>query len=179
MTLQVTPIHAAAENCFTYLATDPRTRCCAVINPLPGTIDAVNAAIDAGGLICEWVLGTGHDSKASLAARALTERHICARTAGPDGAGYQLSLADDHCVRVGHVHGRVVLQEGHASYVFDGKIFSGCCVTAHVTVGRADPLHRLQDDFSVLLHQPVEETAPMDSYQRSLGELRNSPPVII
>ena len=179
MTLQVTPIHSSLENCFTYLVTDSRTRCCAVINPLPGTLDAVNAAIAAGDLICEWILATGHDTAARRAAVELTDSHICARSAGPQGAGYQLQLSDDHCIRLGHVHGRVVLQDGYASYVFDGKIFSGCAVTAHVTAGRTDPLNRLTDDCSVLLHQPLEGRAPMDSHQRSLGEIRHSPPAII
>jgi len=179
MTLQVTPIYCSAEKCFSYLAVDSRTNCCAVINPLPGTLDAVNAAIEAGGLICEWVLATDDNASARQAATSLAQRHICARTAGPEGTGFQLSLADDHCIRLGHLHGRVALQDGHASYVFDGKIFSGCCVTAHATVGREDPLHRLQDDCRVLLHHPVEEGAPMNSYQRTLGELRDSPPVLL
>jgi len=179
MTLQVTPIFCSAEKCFSYLAVDSRTQCCAVINPLPGTVDAVNAAVAAGSLICEWILATGSGPNGRSAAARLSAEHICARTAGPEGAGYQLELNDDHCVRLGHLHGRVALNGGHASYIFDGRIFAGCPVTAHSTVGREDPLNRLSDDCTVLLHHPVDESAPRETCQRTLGELRNSPPIVI
>lgn len=179
MTLQVTPFFCTTQKCFSYLAVDSRTQCCAVINPLPGTVDAVNAAIAAGSLICEWILATGNDPKGRDAAARLTSEHICARTAGPEGAGYQLELHDDHCVRLGHLHGRVAMNDGHAAYIFDGKIFAGCPVTAHSTVGRSDPLNRLADDCTVLLHHPVDGGAPKDTCKRTLGELRSSPPVVI
>lgn len=179
MTLQVTPFFCSSEKCFTYLATDSRTSCCAVINPLPGTVDAVNAAVSTGNLICEWILATGADPKAREAAGTLLDQHICARTAGPAGAGCQLELEDDCCVRLGHMHGRVALHEGAASYIFDGKIFAGCPVTAHSTVGRVDPLNRLDDDCTVLLHHPLEGGAAKDNCQRTLGQLRASPPIAI
>jgi hypothetical protein len=179
MTLQVTPFFCSVEKCFTYLAVDSRTNCCAVINPLPGSVDAVNATIAAGNLICEWVLATGSDPQARIAAAVLTGQHVCACTAGPAGAGYQMELKDDQCIRLGHLHGRVAISDGHASYVFDGRIFAGCPVTAHFTVGRADPLNRLSDECTVLLHQPMEGGAPRDMCQRTLGELRNSPPLVI
>ncbi len=179
MTLQVTPIFCTTEKCFSYLAVDSRTQCCAVINPLPGTVDAVNAAVAAGSLICEWILATGNHPKGRQAAAQLTAEHICARTAGPSGAGYQLELDDDHSVRLGHLHGRAALNGDHASYIFDGKIFAGCPVTAHSTVGRADPLNRLSDDCTVLLHHPIEGGLPQENCKRSLGELRSSPPLVI
>ncbi|MCP5182671.1 MAG: hypothetical protein H6993_01850 [Pseudomonadales bacterium] len=178
MTLQVTPVYSREANCFSYLACDPRTRCCAVINPLAGTVDAVNAMIEAGGFICEWVLATGDASVNRQAAYELARHHLCARTAGPAGNGFDVTVADDQTIRVGHLHGRVVLDSGCASYVFDGTIFAGCCESAHSTVGRDDPLNKLTDDCKVLLHHPLQDDAPMSSYRRTLGELRSSPPML-
>ncbi len=177
MALDVQP-QAAACGQLSYLLTDPRTRCCAVVDPLPETADTLACSITSNDLICEWVLSTSDAHSGGSAARAFAERFLCSRTGGPaapegdNAPGYDVAFTDDQRFSIGHVHGRVWLGSDCASFVFDGLILSGCPVGAMATVGRRDALNRLRDDCCVMLHKPLDPARPYSGYRSSLGELK-------
>ena len=169
--LDIHPFASPLSGHLSYLLIEPRTRCCAVVDPHPDTAEAIEANVRTGALICEWVLSTGVEAEDARAAREFAERFLCARTAG-GCADYDLALADDERMTLGHAHGRAWVGASCVSYVFDDLIVTGCPNGAMSTVGRMDRLKRLQDDCTVVLGTPLDASKPFASHRSSLGELR-------
>ena len=177
MGLEILP-QAAATGEMSYLLTDPRTRCCAVVDPDDATADALCCAIRSNDLICEWVLSTAAPEEGAEAAGTFSEHFLCPRTGGPAGRegsnvdGYDVVFGDDQRFTIGHVNGRAWVGDLCASYVFDGLIVAGCPVGAMATVGRVDTLQRLGDECCVMLHKPLNPAKPYAGFKSSLGELK-------
>ncbi len=178
MVLEVLP-HAGLQGSLSYLLTDPRTKCCAVVDPLPDTAEALACGITSNNLICEWVLSTGDALEGGSTARSFADRFLCPRTAGPAGRDtvdaphpFDVTFEDDQRLTIGHANGRVWVGEGCASYIFDGLIVAGCPVGVMSTAGRVDTLKRLGDECCVMLHKPLDPAHPYAGYRSSLGELK-------
>lgn len=140
MSLMVAPFFDSATHSYSYVVTEPRSRTCAVIDPVldfdkpsgraaTRSADQIVAFVKANDLIVEWLLETHVHADHLSAARYLKSRFVCAQMGIGAGVLQVRDLIDPTVrdplrtfdrlfqegdrISLGHATGRVIATPGH------------------------------------------------------------------
>lgn len=161
MDLVIHPFFDARSRSFSYVAANPATGRCAVVDPVlevePATgavtargVDRIIELIGANGYCVEWILETHVHGDRPSAARYLKDRFLCAQTAigagaarlrqsldpgreaaGAGAQGFDRLFEDGERVRIGHASGWVLATPGHTPSCVS-YVFGGCAFVGDV-----------------------------------------------
>ena len=165
MSVIVHPFFEPSTGCYSFIVTNPESRCCAIVDPLLGvnghgvaedtcTADLMIDWVRAHDFVVRWILETDVRADVPSAGGYLKSHLLCAQFAAGNGcadaSAYDKVLVDGDALCLDHACGRVLSTPSHTpagvSYQFGNAVLVGDAFTPGTSTpsgGQCQAMRRL------------------------------------